>query len=173
MREFTFESNLWLPRPRAEIFPFFADPHNLEIITPPWLNFKMLTRVPLKMQAGVLIEYKLMVHRVAFRWRSEITLWEPPYRFVDEQRRGPYRRWIHEHRFEESAGGTNCKDIVRYSLPFGWLLERLFVRRDLKRIFAFRAAMLTQIFPKESPHLIQKDATNEDIKGPGDISLCE
>ena len=177
MREFTFESNLWLPRPRNEVFSFFADARNLEIITPPWVRFNIITAAPLRMKVGLLIDYKLHVRRIPFRWQSEITVWEPPYCFVDEQRRGPYRLWIHEHRFEETFGGTNCKDIVRYSVPGGWLVDRLFVRRDVKRIFAFRSFKLAQIFPKlfaqKSAHPIHKSVTDETITDSGNISLCE
>jgi len=177
MREFTFESDLWLPRPRHEVFSFFADARNLEIITPPWVRFKIITAASLKMKVGLLIDYKVHVRRIPFHWQSEITVWEPPDRFVDEQRRGPYRQWIHEHLFVESAGGTICKDIVRYSVPGGWLVERFLVRRDLKRIFAFRSSKLAQLFPKsftpKSAHLIRKNATDETITDSGNISLCE
>jgi ligand-binding SRPBCC domain-containing protein len=152
MKQFTFESQLYLPRPRDQIFSFFANPQNLEILTPPWLNFTILTTNLSEMKAGVAIDYKLFIHGVPLRWQSEITVWKPPVRFVDEQRRGPYRQWIHEHRFEECPGGTLCKDTVRYAVPGGRLLNWLFVRRDLNRIFAFRSSKLTELFgsPRQS-----------------------
>ena len=146
MKDATFQAELWLPRPRSEVFPFFADAHNLQSITPPWLRFHVLTPSPIDIKAGVRIDYQIRVHGLPLRWQSEITVWEPPYRFVDEQRRGPYRRWIHEHRFVERDGGTLCSDSVRYAVLGGWLMERLFVRRDVERIFAFRQTRLTEIF---------------------------
>ncbi len=151
MTEFALNLELWLPVPRHELFPFFAEARNLETLTPPWLRFKVLTRAPIQMQAGTRINYQLRLHGLPLRWQSEITAWEPPHRFVDEQRRGPYRRWIHEHRFEEQAGGTRCVDHVRYTVYGGSLIERLFIRRDLKRIFAFRQAKLRELFGEKAP----------------------
>jgi ligand-binding SRPBCC domain-containing protein len=98
------------------------------------------------MRAGATIAYRLRVHGLPIRWTSEITAWEPPYRFVDEQRRGPYRLWHHTHTFEEQSGGTLARDSVRYAVPFGRLAHRLIVRRDVEQIFAFRQEALKRIF---------------------------
>ena len=147
MRIFEFRSRALLLRPPDEVFPFFADARNLEYLTPPWLRFGMLTPSPVEMRPGTLIDYRLRVRGVPLRWRSEITAWEPPYRFVDEQRRGPYRLWIHEHRFEETDyGGSLADDVVRYAVPGGWLADRLLVRRDLERIFDYRRRVLRDLF---------------------------
>ncbi len=110
MKEFLLETKLWLPRPRAEVFSFFASAHNLETITPPWLNFEVLTPAPIAMRPGTLIDYRIRIHGVPVRWRTEITSWQPPYQFVDEQLRGPYKFWHHTHTFEERDGGTLCID---------------------------------------------------------------
>jgi ligand-binding SRPBCC domain-containing protein len=83
------------------------------------------------------------------RWQTEITAWEPPDRFVDEQKRGPYRAWIHEHRFEARDGGTRMIDTVRYTVPGGKLIEKLFVARGIKRIFEYRRLKLEELFPAE------------------------
>ena len=88
-----------LSRPLKEVFPFFADAGNQERITPPWLRFEVLTDFPVSIQEGTIIDYRLRIHGIAVRWRSEITVWDPPLRFVDMQRRGPCRKWIHEHFF--------------------------------------------------------------------------
>ena len=137
MRIHQFEAELWLPRSRDEVFAFFADAANLEAITPPWLNFSMVTPSPIPMHAGALIDYKIRVRGFPMRWRTKIITWEPPVRFIDEQIRGPYREWIHEHTFEERNGGTLVRDRVRYAVPFDFLVHRL-VRPDVKRIFAYR-----------------------------------
>jgi ligand-binding SRPBCC domain-containing protein len=134
----TYQAELWLPRPRPEVFAFFAEARNLEAITPPWLKFEVLTPAPIAMRAGTLIDYRLRLHGFPIRWRTEITLWEPPVRFADTQLRGPYRLWEHTHTFVEKDGGTLCRDEVRYAVPGGALIERLFVRRDVEKIFAFR-----------------------------------
>jgi ligand-binding SRPBCC domain-containing protein len=146
MKEQLFSSMVWLPRLPAEISPFFADAKNLGAITPPWLHFEILTPSEIKMGIGALIDYRISLHGLPVRWRTKITAWEPPFRFVDEQIKGPYQRWIHEHHFEKSGQGTLCHDRVRYSILGGPIVQRLFVERDVKRIFAFRATKLTELF---------------------------
>jgi len=143
---FTLETRLFLPHPLETVFPFFADAGNLETITPPWLRFEIVTPRPIAMRTGALIEYRLRLHGIPVRWQSEITAWEPPHRFVDEQRRGPYRAWIHEHTFTESKGGSEVRDLVRYAAPGGWLVDLLFVRHDVRRIFEYRTRKLQEIF---------------------------
>jgi ligand-binding SRPBCC domain-containing protein len=146
MKEHLFSSELWLARSPTEIFPFFADAKNLGTITPPWLKFEVLTPGQIKMGVGTLIDYRISLHGIPLRWRTKITAWEPPFRFVDEQIKGPYRRWIHEHRFAKSGLGTLCSDRVRYAVLGGPLIRRLFVEPDVKRIFAFRTNKLVELF---------------------------
>jgi hypothetical protein len=140
----------WLPRAPAELFPFFADPRNLERITPPFLGFRVRQSSTPAVQAGTQLDYRLALHGVPVRWRSRITAWEPPRRFVDEQERGPYARWQHTHDFVPHAGGTIVRDAVRYRLPLGVVGELVagrLVARDLDRIFAFRRQALARLFP--------------------------
>lgn len=137
---------LFIPLARSEIFSFFADAHNLEAITPPWLRFRVLTPAPIAMNAGALIDYRLRLRGIPLRWRTLIHIWEPPDRFVDVQIRGPYRLWYHEHTFESVAGGTLVRDRVRYVVPGGRLVHDLFVRREVERIFAFRQAAIESRF---------------------------
>jgi ligand-binding SRPBCC domain-containing protein len=146
MTVYYHRSELWLPRPREEVFAFFGDARNLQAITPAWLDFNILTPCPIEMRPGTLIDYRLRVRGLPVRWQTEITAWEAPHRFVDEQRRGPYRLWVHEHRFEPRDGGTQTSDCVRYAVPGGWLIHRLFVQRDVTRIFEFRRRRLLEIF---------------------------
>ena len=142
----TLNTRLWLPQPLPEVFAFFADAGNLERITPPWLRFRILSPQPVEMRAGALIDYRLRLHWVPIRWRSEITAWDPPRRFVDEQRRGPYRTWIHEHEFAERDGGTEARDTVRYAVLGGVLVDVLGVRRDVGKIFEYRERRLRELF---------------------------
>ncbi len=118
----------------------------MEELTPRWLSFEVLTPEPLGMAEGVKIDYRLRLRGLPIRWQSEITKWDPPGLFVDEQRRGPYRIWIHEHRFREEGGKTLAEDFVSYALPGGWLADRLVVRRDLRKIFEYRRERLRKIF---------------------------
>jgi len=146
MRTFTHRSELFVARPRSEVFPFFADARNLEELTPDWLSFTVLTPDPIPMAVGTTIDYRLAWHGIPLRWRSEIADWEPPHRFIDRQLRGPYRLWHHEHRFEEVEGGTNVIDEVEYAVWGGALAVNLGVRRDVERIFAYRSERLAEIF---------------------------
>jgi len=131
--------------PPDEAFALFADAHNLEAITPPWLRFRILTSAPIEMRAGTLISYRLSLHGVPVRWHTRIETWEPPRRFVDVQISGPYALWHHTHEFEADGDGTIVRDTVRYALPFGvfgGLAHLAFVRRDLEKIFDYRTVSL-------------------------------
>ncbi len=150
---FTLTTKQWLPRPRAEVFSFFADPANLERITPRQLRFTVLTPTPIEMRVGALIDYRIRLHGVPLRWQSEITVWDPPDHFVDEQRRGPYRFWRHDHVFTDYLAGTLISDHVHYDVIGGTFVDRLLVRRDLAKIFANRYRALTEMFrsPQSAP----------------------
>jgi len=147
MRVREFQSELWLPLPPTELFPFFADAANLDALTPPWLHFHIVTPPPIVLKAGALIDYRLRVHGLPLRWRTRINVWQPPHRFVDEQLRGPYRQWLHEHTLEARDGGTLTRDHVRYAVPLDFLMHRLFVLPDIERIFRFRSEALQRRFP--------------------------
>ncbi len=143
---FTLHSEVELSAPPAQVFPFFADARNLDAITPAFLRFRVLTPGPIQMRVGTRIDYSLRVHGFPIRWTSEITVWDPPTRFVDVQIRGPYRRWHHLHRFEGLGTCTRVIDEVEYACPGGRLVHELFVKRDLVRIFEYRQAVLEKIF---------------------------
>jgi ligand-binding SRPBCC domain-containing protein len=143
------EHRQFIPRPRSEVFAFFSDAANLETLTPDFLKFHILTPRPITMQAGTLIDYELTLMHVRFHWQTLIEQFEPESRFVDIQLRGPYRRWHHEHCFEEADGGTWVIDRVDYEMPFGPLgrvAHALWVARSLKQIFAYREAKMRDLF---------------------------
>lgn len=146
MRIREFHSELRLPHPPDELFRFFGDPANLECLTPSWLNFRILTPLPIVMGAGTLIDYRLRLRGVPMRWRTLIEVWEPPVRFIDVQLRGPYRLWRHEHLFLGEGGGTVLRDRVSYAVPLDFLVHRWLVRPDIERIFRFRAEVMRSRF---------------------------
>ncbi|MCA9030487.1 MAG: SRPBCC family protein [Planctomycetaceae bacterium] len=148
--QYRLEAELWLDCPREEVFPFFADAFNLERITPPWLNFHVVSPAPIEMSEGTLIDYRLRLHGIPFSWRTMISRWEPPFMFVDQQLRGPYRLWHHEHQFLEVDGGTLVRDIVDYSVPGGAIIHWLMVERDVRKIFEFRMQQIIQHFSAAS-----------------------
>jgi ligand-binding SRPBCC domain-containing protein len=135
-----YRTEIELPLGIEEVFVFFADPRNLERITPPELSFEILTPEPLEIREGTLIDYRLRLFGVAFRWRARISAWAPPDRFVDEQMEGPYKLWIHEHLFAARNGSTVIQDEVQYRLPFWPVGELAYpgVRAEVERIFRFR-----------------------------------
>jgi ligand-binding SRPBCC domain-containing protein len=145
MKLFRLQAELWLPRPREEVFAFFSDAQNLEAITPPWLQFQVLTPAPAAMHPGARIDYRIRVHGLPLRWRTEIREWNPPFGFVDVQLRGPYHHWEHTHTFQERDGGTLCLDQVEYWPKGGALIGWLFVQREVRRIFAYRQERLRAI----------------------------
>lgn len=131
-----------LPGSPADVFEFFADPRNLEAITPPLLRFRVVTPDPIAMGPGTLIRYRLRVHGMPVSWLTAIREWRPPHRFVDEQLTGPYALWHHTHAFEADGDETIMRDVVRYRIglgPLGAVANALLVRRDLAAIFDFRA----------------------------------
>jgi ligand-binding SRPBCC domain-containing protein len=147
VRTLTIEQ--WLPRLIGEVFAFFSDAHNLDVLTPPWLHFRILTPRPIPMGAGTIIEYRLRWRGVPLFWRTEVPLWQPPHRFVDRQVRGPYLQWVHEHTFEERDGGTLMRDTVNFAVPGGLLepaLAHLIVTPDVRRIFAYRRQKMRERF---------------------------
>ena len=129
MADHVFESRVWLARPRPEVFAFFADPTALERLTPPTFRLRWLGLVPL-------------------RWRAFVREWDPPFRFVDVQVRGPFARWEHRHRFLEEGGGTWVEDRVTYRLPLGPLgrvAHAGLVRRQLRELWDYRHRQLAEL----------------------------
>jgi ligand-binding SRPBCC domain-containing protein len=150
MRTYLLEREQWLPKPIDEVFAFFSRPENLQQITPPWLDFRMV-ETPKELKPGSLIRYRLRWHGVPVRWTTEITEWDPPHGFVDRELKGPYALWNHEHLFTEKDGGTTMRDRVSYALPLAWagrIAHWALVRSDVESIFDFREEMMARLFPK-------------------------
>ena len=140
MKEHILKTQIELPLKLTEVFSFFCDTINLERIAPPGLHFQITTPQSIEIILGTVVDYRLRLYTIQSRWQSEITIWRPPYEFVDEQIRGPYRLWIHKHQFYEKTGSTIIQDTVRYQLPLWPLGEVVFplINLQLGRIFKYR-----------------------------------
>ncbi|HMS42161.1 MAG TPA: SRPBCC family protein [Pyrinomonadaceae bacterium] len=149
MAEYILEREQIIKRPQAEVFEFFANAGNLEKITPPELNFHIITPQPIDIKKGAVIDYQLKLRGIPITWKTEITQWNPPFDFVDTALKSPYKQWIHLHTFEEGKNGeTIMRDIVRYRLPLEPLgdLAHFYVKKELKYIFDYRYKVIEEIF---------------------------
>jgi len=147
MADHILESRVWLAKPRPDVFAFFADPNHLLLVTPPAFRLRLLSpHAP--MAAGSVYDLALAWFGLPLRWRAFVREFDPPYRFVDVQVRGPYARWEHRHRFLEGQGGTWVEDRVTYRLPLGPLgraVHALLVRRQLAELWAYRDRRLADL----------------------------
>lgn len=149
MPQYHLRRQQFIPQPIDTVFAFFADAANLDFLTPPWLHFQIRTALPMTMRTGAIIDYSIRWRLVPVRWRTEILDWSPPFRFVDQQIRGPYQLWHHTHTFEVQPGGTLMTDTVRYALPLGPLgtfAHFLLVQRDVNSIFDYRFHRIAERF---------------------------
>jgi hypothetical protein len=152
MQVHTFEAHQWVSSPIEQTFEFFADAANLEAITPPFLNFRILTQLPVEMRVGARIDYRIALYGLPMTWKTHIDQWEPGRSFIDRQLSGPYAQWIHLHTFEPSQGGTQLYDRVQYALPLDPLSRPghpIFVRPTIERIFAYRRKVIADRFGGE------------------------
>jgi ligand-binding SRPBCC domain-containing protein len=150
MHIYTLRREQFVPRPLEEVFEFFSDAGNLQKITPHWLSFQILTRAPIDIQPGTLLDYRLKWHGFPVQWRTQIMTWSPPRVFTDVQIRGPYKLWHHPHTFSAEPGGTRMVDLVNYELPLGVLgaiAHQLGVKRDLENVFDYRQQVIAELFP--------------------------
>lgn len=157
MAEYILERRQIIERPREEVFDFFADAGNLEKITPPELNFKITTPQPIDIKKGALIDYQLKLRGLPLTWKTEITLWNPPFEFVDTALKSPYKQWIHSHQFTiGEQNETIMEDMVRYRLPFEPLgnIAHFIVGRELNYIFDYRYKIIEEIFGKSEKLLV-------------------
>ena len=141
-----------LPVDRKVLWEFISVPQNLNKITPPDMAFEIIGEPPEKAYAGLLLEYRVKVPLLGWStWLTEIKYVEDVVSFMDEQRVGPYKLWLHTHKLEDVDGGTRMTDDIRYLVPFGpigLLANFLFVGRTLRRIFDYRRVKMEELFGK-------------------------
>lgn len=130
---------------------FFSSAKNLALITPPELDFKILTELTgEEIYEGMLINYTVKpLFGIPLKWETEICKVQKPLFFTDRQLKGPYKLWEHTHSYAEVNGGVMMKDEVKYQLPFGFLgdiAHALIVRKKVEHIFSFRREVLKSIF---------------------------
>ncbi|GAB4175444.1 MAG: SRPBCC family protein [Calditrichia bacterium] len=149
MVEHIYQNEIFLPATLEQAFAFFQNVQNLAKITPPWVHFEIITPPPLDIYEGREYEYKLKVNGIPMHWKTLISVWEPPHRFVDVQLKGPYKTWVHEHSFFERENGVLMIDTVRYQLPLGFIGELIHimqVKKFIKQIFEYRNQIISAVF---------------------------
>lgn len=151
-RRWLLSCGQFVPREMGEVFAFFGDARNLNQLTPPSLHFRIVTPTPIAMGQGTLIDYAIRLRGMPMRWRTRISVWEPGRRFVDEQLRGPYALWHHEHTFESRDGGTWMGDRVTFCPALAWapggrVVTNRLVIPELRRIFEYRRSQMKRLFP--------------------------
>lgn len=162
MKLHTLKRTRSFAQPRESVFKFFESPEHLALITPPWLDFRILTPAPVVMRQGALIDYTIRWLTFPVRWTTLITTYDPPFRFVDEQIRGPYSLWHHSHTFTGKDDFTEMTDEVRYVLPYGPLgdaFHALIVRKQLETIFDYRSEVIGRFFA-ETPNAGEQGKKN-------------
>jgi ligand-binding SRPBCC domain-containing protein len=150
MKPHVLEKTTIINKPLSTVFEFFSKAENLNALTPPELQFQILTPLPIPMYPGSLINYKIKLNGIPFHWKTVISKWDPPHCFVDEQLKGPYVKWHHTHQFKDLGDGrTEMIDRVEYLAP-GWILEpiitALFVKKRVEQIFEYREEKLSELF---------------------------
>lgn len=151
-RGYILKDSLVVPYKLDEVFDFFSNAENLEYLTPENLAFNILNPKPIEMKVGKTIDYKLKLYGIPFSWKSEISKWEPPNSFMDVQLKGPYSYWEHLHSFKdlgsnEHGWSTEISDTVHYNQLGGKLVNELFIKPNLRKIFSFRKEQMRKKFP--------------------------
>jgi len=154
MSRYTLHRKQFLPISIEEAWVFFSSPLNLSKITPPYMNFKIVSNFKKdeSIKEGTLIEYRISpIFKIPLKWITIISKAEAPYCFIDKQKKGPYSFWEHTHTFKEAPGGIVMTDEINYSLPFGKLgiiVHNLLVKRQLDRVFEYRKNILKDLLQK-------------------------
>ena len=150
MKTYNIKFEQFIDLPIEDVFNFFSRPENLSLITPPRLKFDILTPSPIQMKEGQLIDYSLTImYFMKLHWRTLITNYNHPHKFIDQQIKGPYSLWHHTHIFQEKNGGTLIQDEVTYAITFGLigrLIHAIYIKYDLRSIFKYRHKILNKIF---------------------------
>lgn len=153
LRTFSFQAIQQIPVTIDQAWDFFSDPSKLQVITPPDLGFRIISKYQgSRMYPGQLIEYTVRpILDLPLYWMTEITHVADKNYFIDEQRSGPYSFWHHQHHFREIEGGIEMTDIVHYQLPFwvlGNLINAFFIQKQLRNIFQYRHTAVEKVFGK-------------------------
>ncbi len=131
-----------------ELFEFFQKPENLERVSPSWVNFNIKSKLPLVMKEGAEFEYTIKLLGIPMNWKTRIIEYSPPEIFIDEQVKGPYKKWIHTHKFKQANGFVLMEDNVDYDLYGGVLkgiIHQLFVKKSVEKIFEYRREAIEKV----------------------------
>ncbi|MBI3234973.1 MAG: SRPBCC family protein [Bacteroidetes bacterium] len=146
-----FQSEITIDRTIDEVFEFFSNAENLNVLTPSNLHFTFITPTPIDIKRGAIIDYRIKLFGVPVKWRTQITKWEPTACFADNQERGPFKLWYHVHTFKAFGSQTIMTDTVHYLSPGGileFIPHILFVKRQVHKIFEYREKAIQKYFAK-------------------------
>lgn len=153
---YSLERTQSFPIPIEEAWDFFSSPENLKAITPGDMGFDIVSVLPGKVYAGMIITYRIKpLFNIPLRWITEITHVREPHFFIDHQLSGPYRFWHHQHHFSTIPGGTEMTDILHYAMPFGVagrMVHFSFIGKKIEEIFDYRHNVLAEHFGKIEEH---------------------
>jgi|1186.fasta_scaffold577426_1 ligand-binding SRPBCC domain-containing protein len=164
MHVYRLECEMLARRSPEEVFSVFQDPYNLAKITPPSLSFRVTSKQKVVMHKGAEIEYSIKWLGFPMSWRTVIAEYEPPLEFVDEQASGPYALWRHRHTFIPTSDGVRVADRVDYALPLGPLgrvAHEMVVGKQLRAIFRYRQAKLSELFGNDTFTTLQPKISAE------------
>ncbi|MEZ5305957.1 MAG: SRPBCC family protein [Pyrinomonadaceae bacterium] len=123
------------------VFGFHELPDAFERLVPPWENVRIIQKAEISKIGSKAILEQTLFGLFRQKWVAEHTVYEPPHLFVDVQVSGPFKVWMHHHRFVEFEGGTFLRDEIEFDPGFsiiGELGAKLLILPKIEKMFAYR-----------------------------------
>ena len=131
----------WIEVDIAKAFQFFSDTKNLERITPPEYELKVLSQSTVKPKEGTTFEYSMKCKGIQVTCKSHVMEWMENQKMASTHEKGPYAFWYHSLQFEKLKNGTLLVERVLYRWKYGFFGEmfcQTTLRSNLIEIFRYR-----------------------------------